>query len=213
MDSVSNISNFHVYTSTGPSRAGLAGGASWAKKYSPGEPVYITEFGYLTPDWITEAQESYYMLDGVMNAFDLGIQNIFVYELMDGNLWAGDDYGLFHVDGTPKLAATSIHNLMTILASTEGPTADSSSNPPPTVIGLSATGYSLALANGQGGYDVLIWDEGSGSNVTVNLAASYVAVAVYDPVQSEAPLQTLKGASQLNAAIGTDPIIITLGSH
>jgi hypothetical protein len=45
------------------------------------------------------------------------------------------------------------------------------------------------LINGQRGYDLLVRDEGGGSNATVNPGSSYATVKVYDPVQSATPTQ------------------------
>lgn len=136
--------------------------------------------------------------------------NIFIYELMDGG--TGDDndednYGLFHTDGTAKAAATSIHNMTTILAATNT-SGNSTSSPTPTVSGLSSTGNSLALVNGVGGYDVLVWDEGNGSTATINLGASYTTVNVYDPVQGTSPIQTFNNVSQVTLQVSTDLLIV-----
>jgi hypothetical protein len=213
LDHVGNIGNFHVYTSSGPSYLGFEGGVKWARIAAPGQPVFITEFGYVTPKWISETKEAYYMLDGIMNAYALGVQMLFIYELMDGNTAGGDSMGLFHSDGTPKPAATSIHNMMMILAATENAGAVSTTRPVPTVDGLSSTGRSLALINGIGGYDILIWDEGAGSDATINLGADYPVAKLYDPVQSPAPFATLRDARQTTAKIGADPIILTVGNR
>jgi PKD repeat protein len=77
---------------------------------------------------------------------------------------------------------------------------------------MSGTGNSLVLINGQQGYDVLIWDEGGGSNVMVNLGTTYGTVNVYDPIQGSNAIQMLTNTGQVSVQLGTDPIIVTATS-
>jgi hypothetical protein len=55
------------------------------------------------------------MASGNPGAVQRGWKYTFIYELGEGE-GGGGNQGLFHVDWTPKLAATYIHNLTSILA-------------------------------------------------------------------------------------------------
>ena len=99
--------------------------------------------------------------------FKRGWQYTFIYEMRDDEGGAGNQ-GLYH-KSAPKLAATYIHNLTTILADS-GQLAHprrltySISNQPETV-------HDLLLQKSSGTFELIVWDErvkGS-DNVTVAL--------------------------------------------
>ena len=143
------------------------------------------------------------MLEGIGNAFSLGAQAIYIYDLMDG-----DDFGIFRADGSPKPAATAIHNMVAIMGATASTSTAAPNAPIPSMSGFSGSGHGITLWNGQNGFDVMVWDEQGTSNVTVNLGKVYNSVQVYDPLQGTSPISSFGSTSQVNLNVTTPLIII-----
>ena len=67
---------------------------------------------------VSEGVQAKYLLDGLLDASKAGNVKTYLYELLDQNTGDGiseNNFGLFHSDGTPKPAATAVHNLVAIL--------------------------------------------------------------------------------------------------
>ena len=118
--------------------------------------------------------------------------------------------GFTHSDYTPKLAATYIHNLTTILADTEharkpGPAQLLDPQQPATV-------HDLLLQKSSGTFELVVWGEQvSGSNsVAVSLGATYGTVNVYDITSGTTPTQTLSNASSLTLTLTDHALIVQL---
>ena len=111
--------------------------------------------------------------------FKRGWSYTFIYELGEGE-GGGGNQGLFHQDWTPKLAATYIHNLTSILAddirvATPGKLDYSIANAPSTV-------HDLLLQKSNGVFELVIWGEqvtGS-NNITVGFGNDPPNVRIYD---------------------------------
>ncbi len=86
-----------------------------------------------------------------------------------------DSFGVFYAVGAPKLGATYIHNLTTILAdnvsASPGTLNYSIPNEPATV-------HDLLLQKSNGLFELVVWDERpmgrATDNVTVNLVARFI---------------------------------------
>ena len=68
---------------------------------------------------VDQTVQAKYTLDTLMDAYKDGVSATYLYELLDdypdpGNTNAQYHFGLFNSDGTPKLAASAIHNLTAI---------------------------------------------------------------------------------------------------
>lgn len=84
------------------------------KQANPGTDVAVVEFGYQTfPDaapavsafgFVSESVQAKYLIEGILDAFNLGSYYTAIYELIDNDKL----YGLFHNDGTPKPAANAL---------------------------------------------------------------------------------------------------------
>ena len=90
----------------------------YAQLDAPGLPTVITETGYETNPadsygGADQTVQAKYTLDILVDAFLDGVSQTYLYELFDEG---GQHFGLFNTDGTPKLVATAIHNLTTLLA-------------------------------------------------------------------------------------------------
>ena len=229
-------SNWHAYYGNGSQpAAGLQAAVANANSTAPGKPVTITETGYYTAvnamDWggggVTPAVQAVLETNILLDSFRDGVSTTYLYELMDNvaNPASTDlesNFGLFLADGTPKPAATAIHNLTSILADTGSNAASftmASFNG--SVTGLPSTGASTVLEKSNGTYDVVVWnepkvwDQASKSAVTpatlpvvVDLGATYQTVKLFDPLKSSAPLQTLSNVRTVNLSLIADPVII-----
>lgn len=142
---------------------------------APTHPMVVTETGYPTlvghpeisfgRDGVDEDVQARYLLDLLFDLRQAGVVRTFLYELMDEKPDpAGRSiewhYGLFHGDGTPKAAATALHNLTALLAD-RAPRAGSFEPAPllVTVTGLPRNGATTTLAKADGSYQVVVWAE------------------------------------------------------
>ena len=199
---------------------------------SQGKFVY-TETGYTSNiadvNGVDATVQGKYTLDLLMDAAKDGASGTYLYQLLDayqtGSPQGNDGYGLFDTGNNPKLAATGIHNLTTILAD---PGASASSFTPTaldySVSGLPATGNSLAIGKSDGTTDIAVWAEPDLWNaatksevaaptetVTVNLGSAR-QVSVYDPLVGTSPVATYAGTSSVQVQVSDHPLILQVGA-
>ncbi|MEA3535441.1 hypothetical protein [Rhizobium sp. CC-YZS058] len=228
-----DFANAHAYVmSTTTISAGLDYLIGFAKISAPNKPVVITEAGYTTLDnyWyngVSHIVQAKYTLNTLASAFDKGVSKTYLYELFDfrpdltpGS--ANSHFGLFNADGTPKLAATAIHNMTTILAN------DSSLKAPVTnasftysLKGMPLKGQDMVLSKGNGSVDLIVWSEPTLWNqntktgvlaptttVTVTFGSVESIVSVYDPLLGKNAIKTYFGVREIKVDISDHPLII-----
>ena len=189
----------------------------------------VTELGYDTKSNAPDIQAKY-MLDGLLDAYLAGASATYLYELLDDRADPGltdveDHFGIFNADGTPKPAATAIHNLTSLLAD-RGATAGSFT--PGAlgymVTGLPATGSSLMLAKSDGSFDLAVWAEpqirASSTSaaevaaplipVTVTFDRTEASVLVYDPLLGIAPIASYGNVRSVLLGITDHPLIVAI---
>ena len=164
-----------------------------------------------------------------LDDFSNGVTATYLYQLQDGGTDPGGSnpelhYGLFHADGTPKLAATAIHNLTSLLADT-GTQAQAFA--PATlqysVSGLPASGNQNLLEKSDGTFDLVLWAEPqiwntttnqentiTPASVTVSLSQTYKSINVYDPLFGTAPIATYTNTNALKVSLADHPLIISI---
>jgi antitoxin component YwqK of YwqJK toxin-antitoxin module len=225
----SDYANSHAYAATSltPDSA-LATHLADAASVVSGKPIVITETGYSTlSSWqylgVNQAVQAKSILNTLADAFKDGVTTTYLYELLDHGTDAGSKMGLFNADGTPKLAATAIHNLTAILADdgtgSGAPTAQLGYN----LSGLPASGDSMVLTKSNGAYDLVvwaepkIWDDATDSEVavattqvTVNLGGVHHSVVVYDPMSGTSPIASYTDVSQIVLPLSDHPLIIEI---
>jgi hypothetical protein len=191
---------------------------------TPGMPMVITETGYATVAGnVDEVSAAKYNLNTFCEDALNGIAQTYLYELVDQNSSAtdtnaGDHYGEFHDDWTPKTGATAIHNLTTILQSAGSGTASTLLNL--SVSGLPATGRTLLLGSSTA-FDIAVWIDATvydptndvdiaapAYSVAVNLGATFGSVVVYDPMIGTTPIATYSNVSTLNISVTDHPLIV-----
>jgi hypothetical protein len=142
-----------------------------------------------------------------LDQFAEGWSYTFIYELGDGE-GGGGNQGLFHTDWTPKLAATYIHNLTTILAD-PGPSI------PPGVLDYSIanrpeTVHRALMQKSDGDFDLVVWGEQvQGANdVVVKFADVASKVKVYDVTVGAEPIQTLTKVDNVTLTISDHAMVV-----
>jgi len=229
-----DYANAHAYVSTGSTTASsIAATLSAVEAAAPGKPVVITETGYTTQAntqylGVDETVQAKSILNTLVDAYKDGVSSTYLYELFDRNSSTSDTnpedkFGLFHSDGTPKLAATAVHNLTTILADdgTGGhqPTAPLNY----TLSNMPTSGSSMVLGKSNGAYELVVWAEPKLWNdttdtevsnptqtVTVNLGGLHHSVKVYDTMTGTTAIASYTDVSSITIPLSDHPLIIEI---
>ena len=173
-------------------------------------PRVTTETGWdSVSDTGGEPTQAKVLLNTYLAQFKRGWRYPFLYHLRDGE--GGTDHqGLFNANSTPKLAATYIHNLTTILADTRpvpspGRLNYSIANQPPTV-------HDLLIQKSSGIFELALWDENvSGSDIIVlDLGSIHAKVNVYDLTVGTEPVQALRNVNSLPLTLSDHAMIIEI---
>ncbi|MDN3274167.1 hypothetical protein QWJ07_07935 [Frankia sp. RB7] len=234
MSSSVDYVNAHAYVSTGSTPASsLAATLSAVEVAAPSKPVVITETGYTTQAntqylGVDETVQAKSILNTLVDAYKDGVSSTYLYELFDRNSASSDTnpedkFGLFHSDGTPKLAASAIHNLTTILAD------DGSGGHQPTDLldytlsNMPSSGSSIVLGKSNGTYELVVWAEpklwddstdteifNPTQSVTVNLGGVYHSVKVYDTMAGTTAITTYTDVSTMTIPLSDHPLIIEI---
>jgi hypothetical protein len=234
MSAVANYGNAHIYFGNGQQPgAEIAANIAQAKATNPGESVDITETGYYTAtqstDWggVNQDVQAKETLNALFDAFKDGASTTYLYELMDTAANPSptdreDSFGLFNENGTPKEAATALHNLTTLLAD-NGSTAQTftAGSLSYGLSGMPSTGNSMLMQTSSGNFDLALWAEPTiwneatesevtapASSVTVSLGATYKSVSVYDPLAGTSPIATYTNVSQVTLSLTDHPLIV-----
>ena len=190
-----------------------------AQLTTPGKPVITTESGYYTtgsttdPNSVSETVQAKYTLDILMDGFKNGDARTYLYELLDqktGDGYSEDNFGLFHSDGTAKLAAVGVHDLMTLLAD-NGSTNFTPGTLSYSLSGLQSTDNSFLLEKSDGSYWLALWNDTrlSGPSsptditvaphaVTLTLGAAAAAITVFDPLAGTSAVAAASNASGID---------------
>ncbi|MBW7971576.1 hypothetical protein [Bradyrhizobium sp. BR 10289] len=232
LSGATDYANGHAYVmSTTNISAGLDYLLGFAKISAPGKPVVITETGYttLTSTWyngVSETVQAKYTLDTLMDAYQKGVAETYLYELLDEDSWLSPSdpqshYGLFHSDGTPKLAATAIHNLSKILADGGANASAATGSLTYALSGTPSTSHDMLLAKSNGSVDLVLWAEpvlwnqtthsavqATSSPVTITFGQTEGLIKVYDPLISSNPVATYTNVSSIQVSISDHPLVI-----
>ena len=229
-----DYANAHAYVSTSltPSSS-IAATLSAVMTAAPGKPVVITETGYTTQAntqylGVNETVQAKSILNTLVDAYKASVSATYLYELFDRDSSASNtnpeaNFGLFNSDGTPKLAATAIHNLTTILAD-DGKGGLQPTDPLNyTLSNMPASGNSMVLGKSNGAYELVVWAEpklwndatdteisNSAQTVTVNLGAVHHTVKVYDTLTGTTAIASYTDVSTITIPVSDHPLIIEI---
>jgi hypothetical protein len=224
-----DYANAHTYPGTGnPPLSAITALGSDAQLAAVGKPVITTEFGYYTngsatdPTAVTQTVQAKYLLDGLFDAYAQGDAKTYIYELLDeGGSSAGGNFGLFTSSGTPKLAATAIHNVTSLLS-------DSGGSFTPGTLGYSLTGtlstdHSVLLEKSDGSFWLALWNEArlsgptsptpisvANHTVTLSLANTASQVEIFDPLTGTGAIQTASNTGTVSISLPDHPILVEI---
>lgn len=172
-------------------------------------PRVTTETGWEAATVEQERTQGTVLVNTYLAQFKRGWRYTFIYQLGEGE-GGGGNHGLFHENWTPKLAATYIHNLTSILdddipVATPGKLDYSIANQPPTV-------HDLLLQKSSGVFQLVVWGEKvtGANNITVNLGSTQATVKIYDTTVGVAPIQTLTNVASIPLTITDHAIIVEI---
>ncbi len=206
----------------------------------PLHKYYVTEFNYPTSvdanKGVNETVQAKYMLDGVFDATKLGFLRTYIYEVLDeGTVLSNQEFnfGLFHYDGTAKLAATAVHNLTQILGT--GVTNPPQSFAPGaltysiaqklTLAFMDANLYHLLLQGPNGTFYLVLWAEPplySGTTaiappaphpVTISFPSVHSDVQVFDPLVGTTAISDYPSTNSVTVSTIDHPIIVAISNN
>jgi hypothetical protein len=173
-------------------------------------PRVTTETGWdSVSDIGGERTQGTVLVNTYLAQFKRGSRYTFVYQLRDGEGGSGNQ-GLYNSNSTPKLAATYIHNLTTILADTAPIASPGSLNY--SIVAEPATVHDLLIQKSNGLFELVVWDENTriNDNIRVNLGRTFGAVKVYDVTDGTAPTQTFTNVGSVSLSLSDHAVIIEM---
>lgn len=191
-------------------------GVTWYKHYQGYSmpalidlPRVTTETGWDTAsDAGGERAQGTVLTNTYLAQFKRGWSYTFVYEMRDDEGGAGKQ-GLYR-GNKPKLAATYLHNLTTLLAdkvSTDeaGAFAYAIPNQPSTV-------HDLLVRKSNGKFDLIVWDERvhGGDAVTVELGAPRKSVKIYDITIGTTPIGSLSKTAAVHLNLTDHAMVLEI---
>jgi trimeric autotransporter adhesin len=197
----------------------------YAKLDAPGLPMVITETGYETRvanpySGVNQTVQAKLTLDELMDVFSVGISHVYLYELFDEG---EENFGLFNSDGSPKAAATAIHNLMGIVSDPGGDLPSSPRSLSYAVRDAPANAKELLLEKSDGTFDLVLWAEAAiwSSTAKGEIAApakkSDVAfgqkqktVLVFDPLHGAMPIAVYHDVQSIQVALADHPVVVQI---
>jgi hypothetical protein len=233
----SDYANAHAYPHTGVlNDASMQASMDLASAASKGDPIVVTETGYTTLTsalgvGASETAQAKLILNNLLNAYENGSQKTYIFTLFDlpSAAYRGEmevHFGLFNADGSPKMAANTVHNFTTILSSgdTGGATAGTTVNY--SLTNAPAETHSMVMQKSGGVYDLvvwtdkLVWNDITGkdlvtpsADVTVNLGKIEPLVYVYDPLKGIEPIAVYRNVQSIKIPLSDHALIIEVGAQ
>lgn len=228
--------NAHIYFTQGePPRARLITQVHLQGSDTPGLPMIVTETGYYNApfadlkwggvdDWL----QGIYTLDILLDAYRLGVQQTYLYELMDERSDPNGrnreaHFGLFNMNGVPKPAATAIHNLTALLRGHGTGPKLTSNTMPYEINGLPLTGATLLLRQKDGSFWLVIWYEPKLWNpfthqrrqvgaipLSISLDQPVESMFLYDPFRSARQIMEFDGVSRFQIDLPDHPLLLQI---
>ncbi|OYU70462.1 MAG: hypothetical protein CFE28_10965 [Alphaproteobacteria bacterium PA2] len=229
LTAISDYANAHPYLINGQTPLEVMRPIIPAAQIAANRPVIFTEFGLqnynLSSDLVDETVRAKTLLAGLLDAFQLGVVKTYIYELLDDHANSADredNFGLFTADGTPKISARAIHNLLYLL--NDKPSVLSPMSLSVDLSGLTADDHYQLFQNADGSYWLALWNEvrayGPNSLTLTNVPAHNVSlrfgsaldVAVFDPLVGTQSISTTSKTTTVNIAVPDHPILVRIGS-
>jgi hypothetical protein len=172
-------------------------------------PRVTTETGWDAATNNDERTQGIVLVNTYLAQFKRKWKYTFIYELGEGE-GGGGHQGLFHTNWTPKLAATYIHNLTSILADNApatdiGRLAYTIADEPPTV-------HDLLLRRSDGVFQLIVWGEQviGTNNITVHLDKASATVKIYDITVGDMSTHTLNNVSNVPLMVSDHAMVVEI---
>jgi hypothetical protein len=169
-----------------------------------------TGWGTLGANALTEVQQGKLFLNMYLAQFKRGWQYTFIWHMLDNEVGDSRNFGIYHSDSTPKLAATYIHNFTTILADKVSKAPGSLTY---SIQGEPVTMHDLLMQRSDGTFYLAVWDErisATVDNIAVEFGGGPASVTVYDPTIGTAAVQTLSNVSSVPLTLSDHPLILAI---
>jgi hypothetical protein len=172
-------------------------------------PRVTTETGWDAARPEEERVQGIVLLNAYLAQFKRGWKYTFIYELGEGE-GGGGNQGLFHKDWTPKLAATYIHNLTSVLADPIDIAFPDKLDY--AIMNRPSTVHDLLLQKSNGTFELIVWGEQvEGSNaITINLGGTRSKVKIYDMTVGVTPIQTLVDAANVPLTLNDHAMVVEI---
>ena len=236
INDAAGYANIHPYPQNGNQPYSVLN-ARIGLRLIPGKDMVITEAGYSTlmgptavwegVDQLTQAKQT---LNLIADATVLGISKTFLYQLFDTasgpSATTDSSLGLFDASLQPKLAATALHDLTSIVADDPAaPASFATHSLDYQLTGLPASGHSLLLEKASGTFDLMVWAEPdiwdqatnqaitvAATTTTVTFGSGPVDVRVFDPLLSDQPIATYSQVTSVDLAITDHPLVVEVSN-
>jgi hypothetical protein len=195
-------------------------GRTWRKKFAgytekqlAGLPRATTETGWKTDGTAAgDAVQGKMLMNVYLAQFKAGWKWTFIYEFADDSDGA---FGFYKSDLlTPRVAATYLHNLTTILgdAGREGKEAAAAGTLGYSLGKVPGTVHDLLLQKSDGTFELMVWGERvkGVDEVVVEFAQKHAAVRVYDPAVGAEAIQILKDVAEVGLTVGDHAVAVEI---
>ncbi|RVT90182.1 calcium-binding protein [Sphingomonas crocodyli] len=241
VNAAADVANVHMYPLQGNQAGSYIASIASKKALYGDKPIVLTEAGYYTPlknnygsapttvAWggVDQETQAKLTLNMIFDATKYGLKEIYLYQLLDAyadpsGVSVDKNLGLFDVNNKPKIVATAIHNLTSILKD-DG--AEASSFKPSelafTVSGLPTSGSTLTAQKSNGATDIVLWAEPdiwdqvafksidvAATPTKIDFGSNHVSISVFDPMQSDKALATYADVTSITVDVKDHPLII-----
>jgi serralysin len=180
-----------------------------AELAAAGRPVITTEIGWNTSS-VNETTIAQYVVDAAFDGIADGDAGMYFYALYDDS---SGDWGLFNANGTPRPAATALHDLTTLLADTGASAATfKPGSLAYSLSGTQSTDNSILIEKSNGSFWIGLWNEGGSTHtVTVTLPSAASEIEVFDPITGTSATKSASDTSTISVSLGGDPLLIEIG--
>ncbi len=178
-------------------------------------PRVTTETGVTIGGPFTEQVQAQLYLSVYLDQFKRGWKRTAIYLLRDRTDEGGNQtFGFYKPGYAPRLAATWMHNLTSILADT--PAATLPGRLDFSIPSQPATVHELLLQKSDGRFELVVWNErfaGGADTVTVKLGTPAPASTLFDPTLGQLPIQTWTNVSLVTLTLSNHPVILEISGR
>jgi hypothetical protein len=181
-----------------------------AKSAAKTRPIATTEIGWQTTVF-SQPVIAKYVIDAALDGVLLGNTAVYYYATYDDG---SGNWGFFNADGTPRPAATALHNLTALLADSATPFTPAAFSP--TIAGQIAGDSYQTIAKSDGSFMLAMWNEsqapGVTHNVTITLPSQAATLALFDPTVGTAPVATWANAASVQVGVSDHPQFLAVSN-